>query len=81
MSDESLGFLYPQLNDPEFALNIAQRKEFYDTKYDAVIPVSQQQMEAEAAKMCGAAFELAPHQLMRSLLRARVVIFSLFKSP
>ena len=63
MSDESLGFLYPQLNDPEFALNIAQRKEFYDTKYDAVIPVSQQQMEAEAAKMCGAAFELAPHQL------------------
>ena len=71
MSDESLGFLYPQLNDPEFALNIAQRNEFYDTKYDAVIPVSQQQMEAEAAKMCGAAFELAPHQLfVRNFLSA-----------
>ena len=63
MSDESLGFLYPQLNDPDFARNIAQRKEFYDTKHDVVIPASQQQMEAEAAKMCGAAFELAPHQL------------------
>ena len=59
----SLEFLYPTLNDPEFALNIAQRKEFHDTKYDVVIPVSQSQMELEAAKLCGAAFELAPHQL------------------
>jgi superfamily II DNA or RNA helicase len=61
--DEGLAFLYPTLNAPEFALNIAQRKEFNDTKYDVVIPRSQKQMEAEAAKLCGAAFELAPHQL------------------
>ena len=60
---ESFGFLYPTLNDPVFALNIAQRKEFNDTKYEVIIPVSQNQMETEAAKLCGAAFELAPHQL------------------
>lgn len=60
---ESLGFLYPTKNDPDFARNIAQRKEFYDTMQTVVIPKSQQQMEEEATKMCGAAFELAPHQL------------------
>jgi superfamily II DNA or RNA helicase len=60
---EGLEFLYPTLNDPEFAVNIAQRKEFHDTKYTVVIPESQSQMELEAAKLCGAAFELAPHQL------------------
>ena len=60
---ESLQFLYPTLNDPSFALNIAQRKEFYDTKYDIVIPESQRQMESEAKKLCSAEFELAPHQL------------------
>lgn len=60
---EELAFLYPTLNDPEFALNIAQRREFNDTKYEVTIPASQPQMEREAAKMCGAAFELAPHQL------------------
>ena len=61
--EDGLQFLYPTLNDPEFALNIAQRREFNDTKYDVVIPQSQKQMETEAAKLCGAAFELAPHQL------------------
>jgi|UniRef100_A0A6C0M0U3 superfamily II DNA or RNA helicase len=60
---EPLDFLYPRKNDPDFAKNIAQRKEFNDTKYDIVIPTSQRQMEEEAAKLCGAAFELAPHQL------------------
>ena len=61
--EEGLEFLYPTLNAPEFALNIAQRKEFNDTKYDVIIPVSQKQMETEAVNLCGAAFELAPHQL------------------
>ena len=61
--EESLQFLYPSLNDPQFAQNIAQRREFHETKYDVTIPSSQAQMEREAAKMCGAAFELAPHQL------------------
>ena len=61
--EEGLEFLYPTLNNPAFALNIAQRKEFNDTKHDVIIPVSQSQMETEATKLCGAAFELAPHQL------------------
>ena len=61
--EEPLGFLYPTKNDPDFAVNIARRREFNDTKYNIVIPTSQRQMEEEATKMCGAAFELAPHQL------------------
>ena len=60
---ESLQFLYPTLNNPNFALDIAERKEFNDTKYNIVIPESQRQMESEAAKLCSAEFELAPHQL------------------
>ena len=60
---EDLQFLYPSLNDPQFARNIAQRREFHETRHDVIIPSSQAQMEREAAKMCGAAFELAPHQL------------------
>ena len=70
-SEESLGFLYPTKNDSNFALNIAQRREFNDTKYDIIIPTSQCQIEEEATKMCGAAFELAPHQLfVRNFLSA-----------
>jgi superfamily II DNA or RNA helicase len=61
--EEDLSFLYPTLNDPNFALNIAERKEFHDTKYEIVIPESQHQMESEAKKLCSAEFELAPHQL------------------
>ena len=60
---EGLQFLYPTLNNPNFALDIAERKEFNDTKYNMVIPVSQRQIETEAAKLCSAEFELAPHQL------------------
>lgn len=60
---EGLQFLYPTLNDPNFALDIAERKEFYDTRHNVVIPESQRQMESEATKMCSAEFELAPHQL------------------
>jgi hypothetical protein len=60
---EGLQFLYPTLNNPHFALDIAERKEFNDTKYKIVIPESQRQMESEAATLCSAEFELAPHQL------------------
>jgi len=62
-AEEPLTFLYPTLNNPHFALNIAERKEFHDTKYDVIIPESQRQMETEAVKLCKAEFELAPHQL------------------
>ena len=52
-------FLYPDLDDPHFALKIAKRKEFNDTKYDGTIHSVQEQ----ADKMCGAEFELLPHQI------------------
>ena len=80
--DDGLQFLYPTLNDPEFALNIAQRREFNDTKYDVVIPQSQKQMETEAAKLCGAAFELAPHQLfVRNFLSVMRLVRAVVLAP
>ena len=51
--------LYPDLDDPNFALKIAQRKEFNDTEFDGTIKSIQEQ----ADKMCSAEFELLPHQI------------------
>lgn len=51
--------LYPDLDDPNFALKIAQRKEFKDTEFDGTIKSIQEQ----ADKMCSAEFELLPHQI------------------
>ena len=52
-------YLYPVMDDPQFNVKIAERKEFFDTRYDGTIhPV-----EEEAEKLCNAEFELAPHQL------------------
>jgi len=52
-------YLYPNLNDPNFNINIAERKEFHDTQYDGEV----KPVEEEAEIMCNADFELAPHQL------------------
>ena len=52
-------FLYPHLNDPDFNLKIAKRKEFNDTKYDGKI----RDIKQYANKVCKADFELSPHQL------------------
>ena len=51
-------YLYPSYDDPEFHMKIAQRKEFAHTMYDGKI----QPVEAHAAVLCDAEFELAPHQ-------------------
>ena len=52
-------FLYPNLNDPEFNIKIAERQEFFDTKYEGdVLPV-----EEQAEKLCNAEMELAPYQV------------------
>jgi hypothetical protein len=53
-------FLYPELNDPNFNIKIAKRKEFNDTKYLLDTELS---IEEQADKMCNADFELLPHQL------------------
>ena len=54
-----LPYLYPNINDPNFNIKIAERKEFNDTQYDGEI----KDAEKEADIMCNADFELAPHQL------------------
>jgi len=51
--------LYPTLDDPEFNIKIAERKEFYDTRYDGTIV----DVKLQSDKSCTAEFELLPHQL------------------
>jgi hypothetical protein len=52
-------FLYPELDDPEFNIKIARRKEFYDSQYDGNI----YDIKKQADILCNADFELMPHQL------------------
>ena len=57
--DDPLYALYPDLNDPDFHLRIADRKEFQETTYDDAIYDIREQSDI----MCNAKFELMPHQL------------------
>lgn len=52
-------FLYPELNDPDFNIKIAKRKEFNDTIYDGKI----RDIKTHANLLCNADFELMPHQM------------------
>ena len=58
-SDPEFNFLYPNINDPNFNIKIAQRKEFNDTQYDGTI----YNIKEQSNLMCDAEFELMPHQL------------------
>jgi hypothetical protein len=51
-------FLYPSLNDPNFNVKIAEKKEFNDTKYDGSIV----DIKEHADTLSKADFQLAPHQ-------------------
>ena len=51
-------FLYPELNDPELQLKIAQRQEFASTRYDGEIT----DIEEKSDAMCNKEFSLMPHQ-------------------
>jgi hypothetical protein len=51
-------FLYPELNDPELQLKIAQRQEFASTRYDGEVGDVQEKSE----EMCNKEFSLMPHQ-------------------
>ena len=57
--DDNYDFLYPEIDDPNFNIKIAKRKEFNDTQYDGKI----YDIKKQAEKMCNAEFELMPHQL------------------
>ena len=52
-------YLYPNLNDPNFIIKIAEKKEFNDTEYNGKI----EDVEKEGDKLCNARFELANHQI------------------
>ena len=54
--------LYPSLDDSEFNIKIALKKEFNETKYDGTI-FSVDEIEEQAKKLCEADFELSPNQL------------------
>ncbi len=51
-------YLYPTLDDPDFNIKIAKRKEFNNTKYDGSI----YDVEEKSNELCNADFELNPHQ-------------------
>lgn len=51
-------YLYPTLDDPDFNIKIAKRKEFNNTKYDGTI----YNVEEKSNQLCNADFELNPHQ-------------------
>ena len=57
--DANSDFLYPELNDPNFNVKIAKRKEFHDTMYDGKI----RDVKSHAELLCKADFELMPHQM------------------
>ena len=52
-------YLYPNLNDTEFNIKIAEKKEFFDTKYDGTI---YKNIKEHADLLAKADFELQPHQ-------------------
>jgi len=51
--------LYPNLNDPNFNIKIALKKEFNDTKYDGTIYTD---IKAQSDLLNNAEFEVSPHQ-------------------
>ena len=60
-ADESsqFSYLYPTLDDPLFNKKIAERREFYDTRYVG----RPGDVETEGDRLCNAEFELSPHQM------------------
>ena len=59
--EDDYKFLYPSLDDSEFNIKIATRKEFSDTKY--VGKRLDKEIEEVSDEICNAEFELAPHQM------------------
>ena len=52
-------YLYPNMNDKNFNIKIATKKEFNDTKYDGTI---HKNIKEQADILANAEFELQPHQ-------------------
>jgi hypothetical protein len=58
-NEEANDYLYPNLNDVNFNIKIAEKKEFNDTKYDGTI---YEDIKKQADILSNADFELQPHQ-------------------
>jgi hypothetical protein len=72
---EENNFLYPSLDDPNFIVKIAEKKEFNDTKYDGEI---HQDIKAYADSLSKLEFELSPHQaFVRNFLSSQTPYNSL----
>jgi hypothetical protein len=52
-------FLYPNLNDKDFNIKIASKREFSETKYDGTL---HKDIQAYADELANLDFELSPHQ-------------------
>jgi hypothetical protein len=57
---EDTPYLYPNLNDPQFNVKIASKKEFNDTRYNGTV---HKNIKEHADKLSKAEFELSPHQI------------------
>jgi hypothetical protein len=58
-NEDKNDYLYPNLNDKEFNIKIATKKEFNDTKYDGTV---YENIKQQADILANADFELQPHQ-------------------
>jgi hypothetical protein len=56
---DEYSYLYPNLNDKKFNIKIAEKKEFFDTRYDGTI---HKNIEEYADILSKADYELQPHQ-------------------
>ena len=58
-NEDENDYLYPNLNDKDFNIKIASKKEFNDSKYDGTI---YENIKQQADILANADFELQPHQ-------------------
>jgi hypothetical protein len=58
-NEDNYDYLYPNLNDKDFNVKIATKKEFNDTKYDGTV---YENIKHQADILANADFELQPHQ-------------------
>ena len=62
--NKSYDFLYPSLEDPNFNIKIAKKKEFYDNRYEEKTREDFQNIKEISQLMCeNTEFELEPHQM------------------
>ena len=71
---EEADYLYPNLNDPNFIIKIAEKKEFQDTKFDGTV----YNIKERADILSNADFELSSHQaFVRNFLSSQTPYNSL----